>query len=99
MTKRVADRFGKPLAPDATKWRKIRTYQLTSGSVEAPSRSSALKKALEGAVEASIEAVYQVLRDVREEIVPESPLSDEFTQEPEEEPNEPFSTSICNLTS
>ncbi|POM64280.1 Set domain containing hypothetical protein [Phytophthora palmivora] len=28
MTKRLADRFGKPFTPDSTKWRKMRTYDL-----------------------------------------------------------------------
>ncbi|ETN01368.1 hypothetical protein PPTG_17167 [Phytophthora nicotianae INRA-310] len=99
MTKRVADRFGKPFAPEATKWRKIRTYQLTNGSVDAPSRSSAFRKALEAAVDASIEAVNEALRAVREDIVPESPLSDESTQDPEVKPTEPSSTPVFDLTS
>ncbi|ETP33036.1 hypothetical protein F442_18371, partial [Phytophthora nicotianae P10297] len=99
MTKRVADRFGKPFAPEATKWRKIRTYQLTNGSVDAPSRSSAFRKALEAAVDASIEAVNEALRAVREDIVPESPLSDESTQETEVKPTEPSSTPVFDLTS
>ncbi|RAW40812.1 hypothetical protein PC110_g2973 [Phytophthora cactorum] len=100
MTKRVADRFGKPFPPEATKWRKLRVCELRPGSVLAPSRVSALKKAPEGEVKTPVEAVYEVLRKLREEIVPKSPYSDCLgPQEPDPEPVEPPSYSICDLTS
>jgi len=76
MMKRVLDRFGIPVEDEATIWRKLRTYELRSGSFTAPARAIALKQALEDAVKASFKAVHDVLRGVREEIVPESPQSD-----------------------
>ncbi|KAG3088838.1 hypothetical protein PI125_g18231 [Phytophthora idaei] len=36
MTKLLADRFGKPFTPAATKWRKIRTYKFSAGSFSVP---------------------------------------------------------------
>ncbi|RLN92621.1 hypothetical protein BBJ28_00015180 [Nothophytophthora sp. Chile5] len=76
MMKRVLDRFDIPVEDEATTWRKLRTYELRSGSFTAPARAIDLKKALEDAAKASFEAVHDVIRGVREEIVPESPQSD-----------------------
>ncbi|KAG3077884.1 hypothetical protein PI124_g18100 [Phytophthora idaei] len=102
MTKLLTDRFGKLFTQEATKWLKLRTYQLHTGSFSASSRASSLKKALEGAVEASVQAVYKALRDMREEIVPENPQSDSCSShepEVELEPVSLSSTSIWDLTS
>ncbi|ETP05816.1 hypothetical protein F441_17663, partial [Phytophthora nicotianae CJ01A1] len=99
MTKRLADRFGRLLKPDTTKWRKLRTYELAAGSCSAPSRAISLKKALEDAVKASIEAVYRALRDVPDEIVPESPQSDDFdSEDPASRPADPSSTPNIQAT-
>ncbi|KAG3115800.1 hypothetical protein PI124_g11037 [Phytophthora idaei] len=98
MAKRLADRFGRPFAPEATKWQKLRTYPLTSGAVSTSSRSSALKTALEGTLVASVEAAHEALRRMREEMFPESPHSDiSSLLEPDEEP-EASSTDIFDLT-
>ncbi|ETI49065.1 hypothetical protein F443_07045 [Phytophthora nicotianae P1569] len=84
MVKRVGDQFGNKFSPEATKWRKLRTFHLTSGSFSAPSRSSALNMALQGAVQTSIEATYEALRHMREEIVSESSHSGRSSlEEPE----------------
>ncbi|ETP31656.1 hypothetical protein F442_19502 [Phytophthora nicotianae P10297] len=99
MTKRLADRFGRLLKPDTTKWRKLRTYELAAGSCSAPSRAISLKKALEDAVKASIEAVYRALRDVPDEIVQESPQSDDFdSEDPASRPADPSSTPNIQAT-
>jgi hypothetical protein len=76
MMKKVLDRFGVPVGAEVRTWRKLRSYNLVSGSFAAPSRAIALKEALENAVKASVEALHDLLRRVREEIVPGSPLSD-----------------------
>ncbi|KAE9336527.1 hypothetical protein PF008_g12970 [Phytophthora fragariae] len=89
MMKRVADRFGEPLPPDAAKWRKLRTYKLISGSFASPTRASALKKLPEGVVEASMSAVREALGKVPEEIVPERPHQEsEFYTPPARDTNE-----------
>ncbi|KAG3240471.1 hypothetical protein PI124_g14631 [Phytophthora idaei] len=98
MTKRLDDRFGKPFTPEATKWRKLRTYQLHTGSFSAPSRASSLKKALEGAVEASVQAMYKALRDIRGEIVPERAQSDSCSSHEPEVELEPVSLSPRGLS-
>ncbi|KAE9119293.1 hypothetical protein PF005_g11178 [Phytophthora fragariae] len=99
MMKRVADRFGEPLPPDAAKWRKLRTYKLISGSFASPTRASALKKLPEGVVEASMSAVREALGKVPEEIVPERPQSDcAIPLQPDSEPEEPPSARVVDLT-
>uniref|UniRef100_H3GY83 SET domain-containing protein n=1 Tax=Phytophthora ramorum TaxID=164328 RepID=H3GY83_PHYRM len=73
MLKRVAHRFSIPLKAGGSKWRKLRTFDLVTGTFSAETRASALNKALEGAVAAAFDAVRDGYRDASEEIVPETP--------------------------
>uniref|UniRef100_H3GHY5 SET domain-containing protein n=1 Tax=Phytophthora ramorum TaxID=164328 RepID=H3GHY5_PHYRM len=98
MMKRVLDRFGVPVEAEVRTWRKLRTYNLVSGSFRAPSRAIALKEALENAVKASVEALHDLLPRVREEIVPESPLSDCGSSPVPGTGDDPSSTCIFDMT-
>ncbi|GMF38272.1 unnamed protein product [Phytophthora fragariaefolia] len=75
MLKRVADRFGIPLKAAGAKWRKLRIFELVTGTFSVETRDSALNKALEGAVEAAFDAVRDGHRDASEERVTETPQS------------------------
>ncbi|KAE9164541.1 hypothetical protein PF004_g29791, partial [Phytophthora fragariae] len=72
MLKRVADRFGIPLK---ARWRKLRTFELVTGTFSAETRASVLNKVLKGAVAAAFDAVRDGHRVASEEIVPETPQS------------------------
>ncbi|KAL4094451.1 hypothetical protein PRIC1_010112 [Phytophthora ramorum] len=98
MMKRVLDRFGVPVETEVRTWRKLRTYNLVSGSFRAPSRAITLKEALENAVKASVEALHDLLPRVREEIVPEIPLSDCGSSPVPGTGDDPSSTCIFDMT-
>ncbi|KAE8968997.1 hypothetical protein PR001_g27627, partial [Phytophthora rubi] len=72
MLKRVADRFGIPLK---ARWRKLRTFELVTGTFSAETRASVLNKVLKGGVAAAFDAVRDGHRVASEEIVPETPQS------------------------
>ncbi|KAE9270386.1 hypothetical protein PR003_g30844 [Phytophthora rubi] len=42
--KRMMDRFGESLPPDAIKSRKLRTHKLSSGSFASPTRTSVARR-------------------------------------------------------
>ncbi|OWZ04474.1 Set domain-containing hypothetical protein [Phytophthora megakarya] len=75
MLKRVVCRSGIRVEAGEGRWRKLRTFELTTGTFSAETRSSVLNKALQGAVAAAFEVVRDCHDDESEGIVQETPQS------------------------
>lgn len=62
LIKRVSDRFGNAFREGYALWRKLRSFKLIAGSIDAPSRANLFSEALPGIIEGAMEQAMRTYR-------------------------------------